>query len=64
MDLKEKKEKNEIGIKFPEKRKFVTTTFRLSQKAHDAIREIARLYGVKNSEVFNMLLSFYYERND
>lgn len=38
------------------KQPVVYTTFRLSQKAHDAIRELAQLLDIKHSEVFDRLL--------
>lgn len=48
--------KEDLKSALTKKQPVVYTTFRLNQKAHDAIRELAQLLDIKNSEVFDRLL--------
>ncbi|MDP2683224.1 MAG: hypothetical protein Q8P28_10595 [Deltaproteobacteria bacterium] len=51
--------KEDLKAVFTKKQPVVYTTFCISQKAHDAIREHAKLSGLKNSVVFDLLLAVF-----
>ena len=48
--------KEDLKAVLTKKQPVVYTTFRLSQNAHDAVRELAQLLDIKHSEVFDRLL--------
>lgn len=51
--------KEDLKAVFTKKQPVVYTTFRISKKAHDAIKEHARLTGSKNAEIFMVLLAVF-----
>lgn len=51
--------KEDLKAVFTKKQPVVYTTFRLSQKAQDAIKEHAKLSGLKNAVVFDLLLAVF-----
>ena len=51
--------KEDLKAVLTKKQPVVYTTFRISQKAHDAIKEHAKQAGIKNAVVFDLLLSVF-----
>lgn len=48
-------------ISLPVRRQPVRTTFRISKAAHDAIKQVSKIYKIKNTEVFDAFLPNFQE---